>query len=723
MTCQWDVTGTQPQQPTLACYESATFNATTCQWVVTGIPLTASSSAGTILCAGGTTTITITASGGTAPYSGTGTFTVGAGTYTYTVTDSGGCSTTASVTVVDGTPLTSNTASVFAYDSYTWAVNGQTYTTSGTYTLVANCHTEILNLTIVASTGTSTVTTTATSPTNFFLNTGQLIAANVRQNGTINGTGTITVTGGGTLGGNGSVGNLLIKNDGTLSPGSSPGDLQANNVEWGVAGNYLFEVNDAAGSTGQDPGWDHLTVLGNLDITATSANPFVVHLATLSGTQAGPADNYACATTYRWPLVTVGGTITGFSANKFVVDATGFANGFTGLQFSIEQNNNSLELVAEDVTAPSIVCPDYPNPLPNPLVVNRSDATASDNCGYTLTWKINGTDPGLASVILPPGCHTIVWTATDDAGNSSTCTREVRGTSNLSLAYTGDTMVFSSGPTVTKAKVSLGASVTASGGAPNVAYSLLAVKFEVWTSAVTPSKVLEVTAPLNKSGNAGALVELSTDLTTGSTTAATYEVRAKLLQGSCHVGANEVSGLCLTVDRGSTTRRVVGGGWINNAYSKNGRGSFGFVAGYTTKVKTKLEGNSIFMLHGVKEGGVAYNWKVKDTSWSTATLSFYHNPAVTGSLVDSGRVTFKGVVQKINPLTEAVVGGFSNATVVVDVFDGGLYTPARKDQYSIKVYDSNKLLWWGSTPATTPNPGLPLGGGGSGGGNIRIFSK
>jgi len=35
-SCQWEVTGTQPTQPTLACYESASFNGTTCQWVVTG---------------------------------------------------------------------------------------------------------------------------------------------------------------------------------------------------------------------------------------------------------------------------------------------------------------------------------------------------------------------------------------------------------------------------------------------------------------------------------------------------------------------------------------------------------------------------------------------------------------------------------------------------------------------------------------------------------------
>ena len=35
-TCQWDVTGTQPIQPTTACYETANFNPTSCSWVVSG---------------------------------------------------------------------------------------------------------------------------------------------------------------------------------------------------------------------------------------------------------------------------------------------------------------------------------------------------------------------------------------------------------------------------------------------------------------------------------------------------------------------------------------------------------------------------------------------------------------------------------------------------------------------------------------------------------------
>ncbi|MBM3455350.1 MAG: exo-alpha-sialidase, partial [Bacteroidetes bacterium] len=35
-TCEWDVTGTQPEQPSTACYETASFNTNTCQWDVTG---------------------------------------------------------------------------------------------------------------------------------------------------------------------------------------------------------------------------------------------------------------------------------------------------------------------------------------------------------------------------------------------------------------------------------------------------------------------------------------------------------------------------------------------------------------------------------------------------------------------------------------------------------------------------------------------------------------
>ena len=72
--------------------------------------LSASSSAGTISCNGGTTTVTVSATGGTAPYSGAGNFTVGAGTYNYTVTDNKGCTASTSVTVTQPSLLSATSS-------------------------------------------------------------------------------------------------------------------------------------------------------------------------------------------------------------------------------------------------------------------------------------------------------------------------------------------------------------------------------------------------------------------------------------------------------------------------------------------------------------------------------------------------------------------------------------------------------------------------------------
>jgi hypothetical protein len=70
--------------------------------------LTASSMAGTILCNGGTTTVAVSAMGGTTPYSGTGTFTVSAGAYSYTVTDANGCTAVAAVNIAQPAPIAVN---------------------------------------------------------------------------------------------------------------------------------------------------------------------------------------------------------------------------------------------------------------------------------------------------------------------------------------------------------------------------------------------------------------------------------------------------------------------------------------------------------------------------------------------------------------------------------------------------------------------------------------
>ena len=73
--------------------------------------LIAADNPGTIDCFGGTTTIVISATGGTAPYSGDGTFTVSAGPYSYTVTDANNCTSTVSGTITEPNVLTSSLVS------------------------------------------------------------------------------------------------------------------------------------------------------------------------------------------------------------------------------------------------------------------------------------------------------------------------------------------------------------------------------------------------------------------------------------------------------------------------------------------------------------------------------------------------------------------------------------------------------------------------------------
>jgi hypothetical protein len=63
-----------------------------------------------IACNGGTTSITVTATGGITPYTGTGTYSgISAGTYTYTVTGGNGCLASTSITISQPIPLTFTT--------------------------------------------------------------------------------------------------------------------------------------------------------------------------------------------------------------------------------------------------------------------------------------------------------------------------------------------------------------------------------------------------------------------------------------------------------------------------------------------------------------------------------------------------------------------------------------------------------------------------------------
>lgn len=104
-------------------------------------PVAISHTATPIPCAGGSSTIQLSATGGTAPYTGTGNQVVQAGSYTYIVTDDAGCADTLAVTVTEPTAVaaTYTTGTIVCYQGTTAvqvSATGGTvpYTGTGTYT-------------------------------------------------------------------------------------------------------------------------------------------------------------------------------------------------------------------------------------------------------------------------------------------------------------------------------------------------------------------------------------------------------------------------------------------------------------------------------------------------------------------------------------------------------------------------------------------------------------
>ena len=102
--------------------------------------LVASSSAGNILCNGGTTSVTVSATGGTGTYAGTGVITnIGAGTHSFTVTDANNCSSVTSITISEPPLLvaSSSAGDILCYGGTT-TVNVTATGGTGAYTGVGS---------------------------------------------------------------------------------------------------------------------------------------------------------------------------------------------------------------------------------------------------------------------------------------------------------------------------------------------------------------------------------------------------------------------------------------------------------------------------------------------------------------------------------------------------------------------------------------------------------
>lgn len=136
-----------------------------------------------------------------------------------------------------------------------------------------------------------------------------------------------------TLGGAGSVtGAMTVA--GSIAPNMDAiGTITTGATTLSGGGGLAFQFYDATGAAGT--GWDLLSATG--DLVAPASGTFTIRLASASSAAgaAGDAVNFVNSATGSWKMMTTAASVTGFDANRFTVDTSGFSNALGGGIFSV----------------------------------------------------------------------------------------------------------------------------------------------------------------------------------------------------------------------------------------------------------------------------------------------------------------------------------------------------------------------------------------------------
>jgi hypothetical protein len=216
----------------------------------------------------------------------------------------------------------------------------------------------------------------------------------------------------------------------------SPETESAGTITWTGGGSLQWQLNDAIGTAGGDPGWDWLNISGTLTISANSGSKFTTYLATLAGNVAGSAANFNSAYCYAWPIATASGGITGFAAAAFTVNTADFQNTVPAeAAFSVAKYGNSV-YVAYAPPADKVFAWPAINQRPTDKAVDvtfthlaglaEGVASVTENCSvvataYNIKDEVLATDLpvylGTPRISLPPGTTKVKFTATKPNGN------------------------------------------------------------------------------------------------------------------------------------------------------------------------------------------------------------------------------------------------------------------------------------------------------------------
>jgi len=151
---------------------------------------------------------------------------------------------------------------------------------------------------------------------------------------------------------------MTISLGGVISPGNSPGTATVGTQNWGDGGSYLWEINNSGGFKGSDPGWDWLSITGDLNLGSLSASQFTIDITSLdlsnnSGLAAGfDYTGLAYGDLFdSFTIATTSGDINDFSSSLFSLNDSAFVN--SKWDWQIRQDGKDLVLDAIFVPEPS----------------------------------------------------------------------------------------------------------------------------------------------------------------------------------------------------------------------------------------------------------------------------------------------------------------------------------------------------------------------------------
>jgi PKD repeat protein len=364
-----------------------------------------------------------------------------------------------------------------------------------------------------------------------------------------------------------------------------------------------------------------------------------------------------------------------------VVDKDGGQTTYGPYGVSIEPAATSL--------AVSNVGAQYSDPTSLNAILTSSAGAAAGPLAGTIDFTVDGASVGSApvpnggTVNLGPltlaqsvGSHALTATFTPSSGNytsSSSVGTLTVAREDVSVQYTGDVFVGTTGSPTATAAVRLAAALTqdADGSAGDL--SLARVNFELFSSTntgTTPDQVVS-DVPVDRAGNAQTSVTLAKD---------NWTVRVTVPASNGYWIASQAAVGTVTVDKGGKGRRVSGGGSLTASTGKRTAGYFSFDV--ASDKKNSVKGDAQLVV----DGGDGSYYLVKASSWSGASLTFSS---------DLSRATFttKATLQKLDKRSGKAVSTSSSYVLTIDAVDGGQRSPKSADRIAYMVRDNLGRIW------------------------------